>query len=111
MELKKENKILSVKCASEVNGLNKLLISTSHWKRLVLRYATFRLLANVLKSKDFKTNLDLRGAENAIWIYVQGQAFQQEVNQLKSGSKVTKVSKLCKFVPWVDQSGLIRIGG
>ena len=50
-------------------------------------------------------------AENALYKVVQEQAFASELKQLKQKKGLRASSALHKFAPFIDDSGIMRVGG
>ena len=106
---------------SESNLLNMLVERTSNWYRLK------RIVATILRWKYRKSKIDvdlLCKAEKAIIKLVQVDTFRQELHSLQSLSSVraspsklnktkcvNRVSCLYRLDPFIDEEGLLRVGG
>ena len=104
--------------AKEARSLLDRLEKFSDWSRVVRAIA--RLKRYVKECKDGKqrtsedTNLEERKeAELAIIKLVQAEAFSDEIKDLKLKTAITKTkdSKLCKLNPFLDEEGILRVGG
>ena len=54
---------------------------------------------------------ELTDAKIFLFIYVQTVEYSKEFEALKAGHSVSKGSAICKLSPFVDQQGLLRLGG
>lgn len=98
------------------NPVDVLMTSASNWYKLKVRVGWFLKLKGCLRSKsnlDVKKLLleDLREAELVIIKYFQTKHFSDDHNQLKKNLCVSKSSCLRKLTPFIDESGLLRVGG
>ena len=82
---------------------------TSKWHRMK------RILATVLKwcsSYKFNINVNtLQDAESAIFHLIQKRAFGSEIESLGSGQTVKTNSAIFKLSPFLDEYGILRVGG
>ena len=87
--------------------LSHILKLTSRWYRLK------RIIATVMKwrlKRTITTN-ELQDAEMRIIRLLQQSHFQTEVNDIKHQSTVKKSSSLRKLDPFLDDHGVLRVGG
>lgn len=77
-----------------------------------------RVLAWVLRAisrhknqTPFLTLPELQRAKEMIIKDTQSLEFQDEINKLKSGELVDKKSKTRNLKPFIDKSGILRVGG
>lgn len=100
---------------NEVNSVDKLMNSTSSLIKLKYRVATFLRLKHGLKNKNLKTGIfsieEVKQAEEEIWKYSQRQYFANTLSALKNGKDLQKSNPLRKFTPFIDEKGLVRVGG
>ena len=54
---------------------------------------------------------DVRTGNNALIYFVQHQCFEEEFLRLNSKSTVKRSSKLHKLDPFIDDHGILRVGG
>lgn len=54
---------------------------------------------------------ELRAAENIVIKTMQSEAFGNEISQLRGGKALSKRSKLINLTPFLDQNGILRVGG
>jgi hypothetical protein len=60
---------------------------------------------------SYMTCDDINRAHNSLIKWSQNEAFKEELHQLKSSSQVKSSSSLSHLTPFIDQLGIIRIGG
>ncbi|XP_051167305.1 uncharacterized protein LOC127285366 [Leptopilina boulardi] len=54
---------------------------------------------------------ELGNAEIVWYLYIQGRQFQSEIQSLKTNSQIAQKSKLKSLNPFLDNQGLLRVGG
>lgn len=54
---------------------------------------------------------ELRRAEEKIIVLTQRQSFSEEIHDLKTGSALNSRSKLMPLAPFLDERGILRVGG
>ncbi|XP_043475868.1 uncharacterized protein LOC122507308 [Leptopilina heterotoma] len=54
---------------------------------------------------------ELSNAEIIWYLYNQGQQFQSEIHSIKINSQISQKSKLRSLTPFLDNQGLLRVGG
>jgi len=96
--------------------LDKLMCSVSTWWKLKCRIASLLRLRNSLLNsnklkKGYFTVSELKNAEICIYKYFQSKYFLLELDCLKGERTLPRKSKLCKLRPFLDDNGLIRVGG
>ncbi|XP_076230308.1 uncharacterized protein LOC116434332 [Nomia melanderi] len=103
----------------------KVLIATVDTTDFVNRFSTInklnRVLAYILrfynncKSRnrvaDELTSLEISNAHVHLLKLIQEQEFAQELKDLREGREISKKSKLLNLTPFIDEKGLIRVGG
>ena len=100
----------------EKNILEDLMISCSNWTKLVIRIAWLLKLKYCMKNKvSLKnaqiTTFDHKLAEKEIIKFWQIKLFKSEINALQCGKCVRKTSPIYKLCPFIDNDGLLRVGG
>jgi len=95
--------------------VDKLLNSSSDWKRVLMRVAVFLVLKACLRGKEwpkmqFSAAL-IAEAEFAIWAYVQGASYQNQIDTLRCSGSLKRADKLFRLSPFVDEKGFLRVGG
>lgn len=114
-EIRKVKSNVIIKCSNE-SIITQLEQRTSNWLRMK------RIIATVLmwRSKEKKILVeDLKKAQSAIIRLVQKRAFADEVKTLSSTAnrslqikgEVKKRSQLAGLSPFVDNEGILRVGG
>jgi len=106
-------------CVTDVvanSVIDKLMCSVSNWQKLKRRVASVLRLKSCLQnmiafSRDPFTALELSNAEHCIFAYLQEKYFGLEYNNLVNGKVLPKSSKMKKLCPFIDDKGLIRVGG
>ncbi len=120
-ELVKGCRVL-VGCIHNQDAVDKLLESTSNFYKLKCRIAWFLRLKACLQNKTWiKSDIsvtELKVAENEIWRLIQRSAFSNEVqllshqtNQEDKRNVLKRKSPLAKLNPFMDRTGIIRVGG
>ena len=112
LEICKEKKVLSTNTSTEVIEL--IAQASSSWIRLKRKIAWLVKIKNRLLSREVNFEIsidDLKGSESIILQTVQKQHFAEERERLLKGLTVSKQSPLRKLNPFVDENGLIRVGG
>ncbi|GBM64200.1 hypothetical protein AVEN_159585-1 [Araneus ventricosus] len=75
----------------------------------------FRFLHNAKspsnKTKGFLITLEIKCARNALVKIVQNQELASELNLLRKGKPLNSKSKIISLSPFIDENGLIRVGG
>ena len=109
-----DKEIKRMKCNTAVVSSFDVVIEllekiTSKWHRMK------RIIATILSWRS-KTSIDvelLRKAEQAILRMVQRRTFREEIDILTKSPKegVKKGSSLVKLSPFLDQHGILRVGG
>ncbi|XP_067944858.1 uncharacterized protein [Watersipora subatra] len=86
----------------------------STWTRLVRSISTIRnIQKNCTKSWSIKpiSVEDGRTSENKIICEVQKHHFEDSYTLIKSGQRLSKKHTLSKLNPFVDETGILRVGG
>ncbi|KAJ8380265.1 hypothetical protein SKAU_G00010430 [Synaphobranchus kaupii] len=104
--------------AKEDRSLLDRLQKFSDWTRVVKAVARLKRMAKEYKGLKQRTNEstsieERKEAELAIIKLVQKEAFSDEIKRLKLKKEVakTKESKLQKLSPFLDEEGILRVGG
>ena len=88
------------------------LIKFSKWTSALKAVAQLKRVAQRLKmGKKAASPEELLEAENFIIKSVQSQAFEEEISALTNNVSVKGTSPMFKLNPFVDESGVIRVGG
>ena len=92
----------------------KLLESCSGWLKLRLRVAVILRITKFAKTSEVikgKISIhELLEAENSIWRFLQNKYFPEVIKSVHKSS-LPKKHYLAKFSPFIDENGLLRIGG
>ena len=96
-------------------SINILFESSSSWYIIRIRVAWILQFMYNLKNKDWSTkkltlNI-INEAENAIWRIIQNSYFHSTLLSLKTKNLIPKNDRLIKLNPFIDNSGLLRVGG
>jgi len=113
-EVKREVKsnVMSMNCD---DATDRLLAYFSDWSKLrravgwFLKYKQF--LKNKIGISKSLSVADVKAAEIAIVRYVQHKCFEKELKSLCNGKNVSKTSSIKGLSPFVDECGVIRVGG
>ena len=112
LEVCKEKRLLTVK--TEPEGIGLIVASTSSWFRLKRKIAWLMKIKNRLLKREESNKVsknDLEKAELVLLSYLQKQSFPKELKMLSQSSPVPKQSPLSKLNPFLDEQGVIRVGG
>ena len=89
--------------------------SCSDWNRIKTRMAVFLATKIGLKSgmwPSFPFTADiLAQAENKVWLLIQKMSYEEQVNLLSGGGKLRHSDPLYKLSPFIDEDGLMKVGG
>ena len=95
--------------------VDKLSNHYSNWYRLKRATAWWLRLKSRLKSRHWKEEQmsvqEIKAAEKVILKHVQQSAFEDELRRLTKGETMRKSSSIYDLNPFVDDEGLIRVGG
>lgn len=86
--------------------------SYSKLKRVIAFCLRFIRMCRQKKRVDGSISLnEIRAAENVILKTMQAESFGNEISQLQKGKALTKNSKLIHLTPFLDNNGILRVGG
>ena len=107
------NEVSDANISEKEKTLAKLFTcSNSH--KLKLRIVIFMKFVSFIKDKYVNPTItvdDLKTAETKLWKYHQKIKFDEILNTLKTKSDLPRKSPIAKLIPFLDDTGLIRIGG
>ena len=87
----------------------------SDWGKLINTISRIKMLARRHRSKPQHDMLDeteiRKESEMAIIKIMQKEVYKEDILSLRNGNNVTKDSPLRYLDPYIDESGLLRIGG
>lgn len=89
------------------SSLNKLLRMTAY----VLRFIYNAKCKREKRKTDLVTAPELDKAKQAVIRLVQEEAFKEDIRCLKNNDQVQRNSRLIALHPYLDVSGVLRIGG
>ncbi|XP_026740536.1 uncharacterized protein LOC113502962 isoform X1 [Trichoplusia ni] len=132
-DAEKESKLLTFTTDEEIKNNNKLQVNVTQQNNdcsvisyLVSKYSSFTRLINVyamilryfkrlrLKQKAQSRHLtlqEIRHAKSKLIKYVQETDFLEEIHNLQQGKPISSKSKLLNLNPFLDQDGILRVGG
>ena len=126
-EVKKSKCFMSSAVSSQHASIHSRFENFSSWSRLVRAVAVCLRFKKLLKDRGINrkamdspkttnqrqqtTVSDLQSAEIEILRHVQADCFGDELHKMSCGQSVAKNSALARLNPFVDQNGLIRVGG
>ncbi|XP_076280097.1 uncharacterized protein LOC143208966 [Lasioglossum baleicum] len=92
------------------------LDQVSSWSRLIRVFGYVRRFVNRTRSRShasrvYLTASELHEAERSIVRHVQAHAFRSEISRLKESKPLDKRSLLTPLNPFIDQFGILRVGG
>lgn len=84
----------------------------SSWFRIVNVVAyCFRMKSVKDRKEKYLTVAELKKAKLALYKICQREGFRQEVSDLVQGRAISKRSNLRALTPWLDDNGIMRVGG
>ena len=117
-EVKSEATSQAVDAEEKVDTISELVHRYSSWLPLRKAVAWILRFKSWLKDRKPKCGAsrltvgELKEAESAIIKFVQREGFRQEIKDLSGGqSSVRKQSSIYSLRPYLDNSGLLRLGG
>ena len=112
--MRPEVKVLKTKTGNRSLGIERFARFSS-WHSLTKAIARLTNLARALKgNRSDHTHLeaeDLERARKLIIRETQHNAFEEEITALQAGSPLQTGSPLAPLDPYIDQDGLLRVGG
>ncbi|XP_017465123.1 PREDICTED: uncharacterized protein LOC108358351 [Rhagoletis zephyria] len=98
------------------SSFDTLMQRSSSWQWLVLVTAyVLRFIRNARKTScrpDVKTlSFDEIKEARVLWLQQVQSCFQEDIQQLKRNDEMSSHSKLLQLAPFVDEFGLLRVGG
>ena len=112
-----ERETVSHACSVPVQTpLERLMHSISDWHRLKVRIAWLLKFKYAVRNgtslRNSKISVeDLKTSETVIIKFVQNKFFRNEINALYAKQKISKSSAIRKLTPFLDASGVLRVGG
>ncbi|XP_067942833.1 uncharacterized protein [Watersipora subatra] len=112
-----EVKKVQVVRATEISTLIDMYNKLKKYSTLKGLLGAFAYLLQMAKNKSLKIPLtrpsieNIEAAKRLVMKITQTKYFQEEIRVLKKGNQVMKTSSLLRLSPYLDQHGLIRIGG
>nr|XP_054587464.1 uncharacterized protein LOC129152993 [Nothobranchius furzeri] len=111
----------TIACATEVRKERTMLARLqkfSDWSRLVRAVARLRhkikTYKGIITTIERDTSLEERKESELVIIkLVQAEAFSEEINALRTKKTVpeSKDGRLCRLCPFLDEEGILRVGG
>ncbi|XP_064082740.1 uncharacterized protein LOC135198761 [Macrobrachium nipponense] len=106
----KSEHVSAVTISEEHHGFTRLIEYFSSWSRLQKAVSVLQQLKSILSGK--RKGCVTTDAERAIIMYVQREAFGDEVKALSRELSVGKSSPIYKLDPFLDsEDGLLKVGG
>lgn len=113
-EIKKKKFILATK-TEDTNPLKLLMESTGDIHKLTCRIVAFLRLKEYLRTKEMVTERitveEIEKGEAELWKYAQNSYFMKFIQTLQSKKDIPKKDPLRKLSPFIDNDGLLRVGG
>ncbi|XP_076384045.1 uncharacterized protein LOC143261513 [Megalopta genalis] len=100
-----------LKCLATVSHTDEILTRYSDISRLIRITAYCLRFRQPRKNKGPLTVEELQSANEQIIRLVQASAFAQDLQNLKTGSNLHAKSKLLPLHPFIDERGILRVGG
>ena len=127
-ELKKETKSFAVAVVQQediIVYLEERICNWSKFKRIIALLLCYKIKlpqhirskkgwkgANTINCNDRLFNLeDLKRAEKEVIKSVQQRHFKEEIMALHNGNSLKSSSKIVKLDPFLDQDGILKVGG
>lgn len=99
-----------------VDPTTYMMESTSSWQKLRRRIAALLVVKDFLKTSFIFSNKlftveDLKRAEDVIIKFIQNKYYCVVINKLNNNQTLPKQCVLRKLRPFLDNSGILRVGG
>ncbi|XP_055714768.1 uncharacterized protein LOC129808888 [Phlebotomus papatasi] len=97
------------KVIEDFSSHSKMIRLLSYWRRFI-----FNARAKITHTSGQSgplTASELRATNTHIIFHIQAQAFRQEIQALSSKKPLPRQSRILDLNPFIDESGLIRVGG
>ena len=115
LEIKKTTVKCSTLKATVLDPTKTLLHSTHDWYKLKCRVAWMLRLKAVLRGESVQTGhltlSEIKKAELAIFKRLQQEHFSEAILRLDNGNNLLRGDPLRKLNPFIDDRGLLRVGG
>ena len=116
VEIRRVKTLVTNHCApQESNVLFKLLNSCSNWHKMKLRIAAIIRVKNTLLHRETKSGnfsiTELDAAEKCILKLTQQLYLSSAIESLRKREELPKKHPLSKLSPFIDDYGLLRVGG
>lgn len=107
-------------CQTRINinlssPIDKILDSSSCWYTLKRRVAWLRRFVSMLRGSSCTTGAltlsELNEAELSIVRFLQQQSFGESLEKLRENKKLFRNDQLQKLDPFIDEIGILRVGG
>ncbi|XP_070567346.1 uncharacterized protein [Ptychodera flava] len=102
-------------CATELLNSNWFKGPDFLWERELKAVGALSRIRRVARnrkgSSSPSTPKERQETETFIIKSIQGQAFAEEIKEIKKSSKVNRTSNIYNFNPFLDDSGVLRVGG
>ena len=114
--LETKSNVALVNKVSEVPGILEFLgTRVSNWSRMKGIVASISLFVDKLRKKKSRESTvlveDLVAAERLIINPIQNRYFQRDIASLEGRKQVPKSSSIAKLNPFIDEQGIMRVGG
>ncbi|XP_045451593.1 uncharacterized protein LOC123660582 [Melitaea cinxia] len=83
----------------------------SSWIRLLRSMSAVLKFISKCQKREFDECTSMKRAELQLLRYAQTQSFSTEIGLIKGGKCLNKNSKLLTLSPFLDEDGLLRVGG
>ncbi|XP_075158009.1 uncharacterized protein LOC142231279 [Haematobia irritans] len=111
----KTNAKTMVTTIDNVNFLDELIVRVSKWSKLVrilaYIYRFFYVTKRSILFQSASLTFDEIHQAKLILLKHAQKAFEDDLNQLKHNRAIRTHSNILKLTPFVDQNGLLRVGG
>ena len=114
-EVKRVEKVQSYHTSVSDSTVEKLLLSSSDWYKLKRKVSWIMKIKECLRTRSklplSLTVDDIVRGEFAIIEYLQRVSFNNEIQKIKAKERLPKTSPIYKLNPFIDNEGILRVGG
>lgn len=111
-EVKKPS--LNLVVNTELNAMNRLLLSTFDWHKLRCRVWAVCKFAEFLRTKTVSSGMnvsDIMKSEICIFKYLQREYFSVIITGLANNQPLSRKDPLSKLKLYIDENDIVRVGG
>ena len=112
-EVRPEVITLKTVTKQQAKTISQAFLKFSEWKTLILGFCTLKRFIRKRASSKPEDDITILPSEGEHFIIreVQSDVYGQEIHSLRTGKELPKDSTLLPLRPFLDQHGILRVGG